>query len=123
MQRNCCVNLLGKKGHGIELDAFVEAEVVQPLKNCVSGHTTVNMCERLMANLDMMKYMRRSYMSKEGFDVHPTSRHSVQSSLPDQLKGAWFCLKRFFFLIKVVKRWNAIPLKIMVMHLEIFPKT
>ena len=97
LQRNCCVNLLGKKGHGIELDAFVEAEVVQPLKNYVSGHTTVNMCERLMANLDMMKYMRRSYMSKEGFDVHPTSRHSVQSSLPDQLKGAWFCLKRGFF--------------------------
>ncbi len=97
LQRNCCINLLGKKGHGIELDAFVEAEVVQPLKNYVSGHTTVNMCERLMANLDMMKYLRRCYMSKEGFDVHPTSRHSVQSSLPDQLKGAWFCLKRGFF--------------------------
>ena len=97
LQRICCINLLGKKGHGIELDAFVEAEVVQPLKNYVSGHTTVNMCEHLMANLDMMKYRRRSYMSKEGFDVHPTSRHSVQSSLPDQLKGAWFCLKRGFF--------------------------
>jgi hypothetical protein len=76
LQRNCCINLLGKKGHGIELDAYVEAEVVQPLKNYISGHTTVNMCKRLMANLDMMKYLRRSYMNKDGFDVHPRSRQS-----------------------------------------------
>ena len=24
LQKNCCINLLGKKGHGIELDAYVE---------------------------------------------------------------------------------------------------
>ena len=32
MQQNCSVNLSGKKGHGIELNGFVEPEVVQPLK-------------------------------------------------------------------------------------------
>ena len=110
LQRNCCINLLGKKGHGIELDAHVEAEVVQPLKNYVSGHTTVNMCERLMANLDMMKYLRRSYMNKDGFDVHPTSRHSVQSSMPDQLKAAWFCLKKGFFENKGRQDMECYPL-------------
>lgn len=110
LQRNCCINLLGKKGHGIELDAHVEAEVVQPLKNYVSGHTTVNMCERFMANLDMMKYLRRSYMNKDGFDVHPTSRHSVQSSMPDQLKAAWFCLKKGFFENKGRQDMECYPL-------------
>ena len=88
---------MGKKGHGIELDAYVEAEVVQPLKNYVSEHTSVSMCERLMANLDMLKFIRRAYTEKEGFDIHPTTRHSVASPLPDQFKGAWFCLKKGFF--------------------------
>ena len=37
IQQNCSVNISGKKSHGIELDAFVEAEIVQPLKNYVSG--------------------------------------------------------------------------------------
>ena len=50
-------------------------------------------------------------MSKEGFDVHPTSRHSVQSSLPDQLKGAWFCLKRGFFLNKGRQEVECYPLE------------
>lgn len=97
LQNNCCVNLLGKKGHGIELDAYVESEVVKPLKNYTSQHTTVGMCEKMMANLDMLKCVRSAYMSKEGFDVHHTSRHSVQSALPDQIKGAWFCIQKEFF--------------------------
>jgi hypothetical protein len=37
LQQNCCVNIDGKKSKGIELDAFVEAEIVQPLKTYVSG--------------------------------------------------------------------------------------
>lgn len=98
LQQNCCVNLSGKKGHGIELDGFVESEVVQPLKKYASGHSTVTMCERLMANIDMLKLFRGAYMGKEGFDVHHTSRYCEQTSFPDQLKGAWFCLKRGFFL-------------------------
>ena len=73
LQQNCSVNLSGKKGHGIELDGFVESEVVQPLKKYASGHTTVTMCERLMANIDMLKMVRASYMGKDGFDVHHTS--------------------------------------------------
>lgn len=43
LQQNCSVNLSGIEGHGIELDAFVESEVVQPLKNYSTGHTTVTM--------------------------------------------------------------------------------
>jgi hypothetical protein len=96
LQQNCSVNLSGIKGNGIELDAFVESEVVQPLKNYTTGHTTVTMCKRLMGSIDLLKFVRKTYMGKEGFDMHSTSRHSEQSSFPDQIKGAWFCLKRGF---------------------------
>ena len=38
LSNNCSINLSGKSGNGIELDAFVEAELVQPLKTYVSGN-------------------------------------------------------------------------------------
>lgn len=34
---NCSVNVAGKKESGIELDAYVQAEIVQPLKTYLSG--------------------------------------------------------------------------------------
>lgn len=37
LQLNCSVNVTGKKESGIELDAYVESEIVQPLKTYVSG--------------------------------------------------------------------------------------
>ena len=43
LQQNCSVNLSGKKRHGIELDGFVESEVVKSLKKYASGCTTVTM--------------------------------------------------------------------------------
>ena len=67
------------------------------MKTYATGHSTVNMCERLMANIDLLKSVRRAYMNKQAFDVHNTSHHSVQSSLPDQIKGAWFCVQKEFF--------------------------
>ena len=100
LQKNSSINILGKNNHGIELDAYVEAEIVQPLKKYVTQHTSVSMCERLMGNLDMLTSIRRAYMAKDGFDVHPTSRHSIPSSLPDQFKGAWFCVKNGFFKVQ-----------------------
>ena len=97
LQQNSSVNLSGKQGKGIELHGFVEAEIVQPLKKYASGHTTVAMCQRLMANVDMLKLIRAAYVGKQGFDIHHSSRHSEQTSFPDQLKGAWFCLQKEFF--------------------------
>jgi hypothetical protein len=47
LQDNCCVNLVGKEGKGIEMDAYVESEVVQPLKTYISGHTTVKIANAL----------------------------------------------------------------------------
>lgn len=44
LQKNCGVNLSGNKGSAIELDAFVEAEIVQPLKTYVSGKRNRNFC-------------------------------------------------------------------------------
>lgn len=48
-------NLSGNQGKGIEMDAYVESEVVRPLKMYISGHTTVNMCQRIMGNIDLIK--------------------------------------------------------------------
>ena len=70
LQQNSSVNLSGKQGKGIELDGFVEAEIVQPLQK---------------------------YVGKQGFDIHHSSRHSEQTSFPDQLKGARFCLQKEIF--------------------------
>ena len=39
VQLNCGVNLSGHTGKAIELDAYVEAEIVQPMKVYVSGKT------------------------------------------------------------------------------------
>ena len=38
---NCSVNVTGRQGCGLELDAFVEAEIVQPLKTYVSGTVSI----------------------------------------------------------------------------------
>ena len=100
LQKNCSINILGKKRHGIELDAYAEAEIVQPLKNYITQHTSVSMCEHLMGNLDMLTSIRRAYMAKDAFDVHPTSRHSIPSPLPDQFKGARFCIKKGYFKVQ-----------------------
>ena len=51
------------------------------------------MCERVMANVQMIGAIRKGYMSHEAFDVHPTTKHKEQDPFPDQLKGMWFCLK------------------------------
>ena len=111
LQKNSSMNILGKKGHGIELDAYVEAEIVQPLKNYVTQHTSVSMCERLMGNLEMLTSIRRAYTAKDGFDVHPTSRHSIPSSLPDQFKGAWFCVKKGYFEVQGRSEVECYPLE------------
>ena len=94
---NCCVNLTGKSGHAMEMDAFVETEVVKPLKMYASSHSTVAICERMMGNLDLFKAVRRGYGDRKSFDIHHTTRHSVPDALIDQVKGAWFALHSGFF--------------------------
>ena len=47
-----------------------------------------------MGSIDLFKQARSGYTSKEAFDVHPTSCHSVVQPFLDQLKGAWFCLNK-----------------------------
>jgi hypothetical protein len=42
VQLNCAVNLSGHTGKAIELDAYVEAEIVQPMKSYVSGKKMVS---------------------------------------------------------------------------------
>ena len=95
--QNCCVNTSGQTGKGIELDAFVESEVVKPIKQYSSGHSTVTVCERIMGNLDLFKAIRKRYAAKDCFDIHHTRKHSVPKALHDQVKGCWFVLKKGLF--------------------------
>ena len=53
----------------------------------------MSMCERMMANIQIIESTRKAFMSKNAFDVHPTTKHSEQDPFPDQLKGMWFCMK------------------------------
>ena len=57
------------------------------------GHTSVKMCQRLMGSLDILKQIRFGYTSKDAFDVHSTTRHSVADPFQDKLKGASYCLR------------------------------
>ena len=101
MQQNCSVNLSGKKGHGIELDGFVESEVVQPLKKYASGHTTVTMCERLMASLncyDMHTWERKGLMC--------ITLHGIASKHPFliRLREPGSVFERGFSLVPTARR-------------------
>ena len=64
LRGNCCVNLEGKKEKGVEMDAYVEREVVQPLKTYMTGHTTVKVCQRIMGNIDLLKSCRAGKQGK-----------------------------------------------------------
>ena len=68
------------------------------------------MCEGIMGSLDLFRKVRKVYESRDCFDIHHTTRHSVQSPLPDQIKGAWFCLQKDFFRNKGRKEVKCYPL-------------
>lgn len=97
MRQNCSISMKGNSKGNIDLDEYVETYIVQPLKNYVSGHTSVKMCKRLMANVQLFGKVRRAYADKSAFAIHVTSKHTEQDPLPDQLKGMWFCLKEKLF--------------------------
>ena len=94
LQQNSCVNMYGKRGCGIELDCWVESSIVKPVKQHVSGHSTVKTCRRIGSAINFIKSVRNSYRGKNAFDEHTTSRHSVPPPIADQVKGAWFCLSK-----------------------------
>ena len=45
----------------------------------------------------MVNMIKEAYRGRSAFDDHTTARHSVPSVLPDQLKGAWFCITKRIF--------------------------
>ena len=94
LQKNSSINLSGKIGKGIEHDSWVEGCIVKPIKQSVSGHTTIKTCLQIAGSLDIIHTAREAYRGRESFDEHSTSHHSIPSPLPDQLKGAWYCISR-----------------------------
>ena len=97
VRQNCSVNVSGREGHNIAFDEFMETFVVRPLKSYASGKTTVKVLKAISGSIQLISSVRNVYMSKSGFDVHRTKKHSVAYSLPDQLKVALFCLKERMF--------------------------
>ena len=53
------------------------------------------MCERIMGKLDVLGSVRSTY--SDPFHFHLTTKHKVQSPLPDVVKGMWFCIANHFF--------------------------
>jgi hypothetical protein len=64
-----------------------------------------------MGNLDVLSSARATYASREAFDHHTTTKHKEQSSLPDQIKGMWFCMRNGFFAVSGSTTAYEYPLK------------
>ena len=47
-----------------------------------------------MANIDLFGVTRDAVHSRKAFNVHTTTRHSVQDPFPDQIKATSFILKQ-----------------------------
>ena len=92
-QVNPSFNMFGKKESGMEIDGWVETFIVQPTKQNTHGQSMVKTGQRIVGNLNLVESVRKSYTGKKAFNEHTTKRHSIPSSLPDQLKGAWYCIK------------------------------
>ena len=55
------------------------------------------MCKRFMGNFNLLGSIRSFYCNPSAFNYHQTMTHKVESSLPDVVKGMWFCLCNKFF--------------------------
>lgn len=75
------------------------------------GHTSVQMCKRLMGNLYILGSTRETYASRQAFDHHTTTKHKEQSSFPDQIKGMRFCMQNGFFDLSGNNVPYVLPLK------------
>lgn len=69
------------------------------------------MCKRLMGNLNLLGSVRKVYSHPEAFNYHQTTKHKTQSSLPDVIKGTWFCLSNRFFKVCPDRMLLEFPLK------------
>ena len=52
-----------------------------------------------MGNLNLLGSVRNVYSQPHSFNYHQTTKHKTQSSLPDVIKGMWFCLRNQFFKV------------------------
>ena len=97
LQINSSVNLSSKIVCGMENDVLVETFIVQPTKRNTKGQSTVKTCQRIVSTLDLVNNIRKAYTGRQAFDEHTTKHHSILSSFPDQMKGAWYCIKNKLF--------------------------
>ena len=97
IRSNCSVNLSGIQSKAMALDEFVESQIVRPLKAYFYRGTTLKTLQMISANLEIFTSTRRAYTSKESFDIHNIKRHFEADPTFDQLKVAWWLMKRNLF--------------------------
>ena len=48
-----------------------------------TGHTSVQICKRRMANIHLFGQIKKAYADNEAFDVHATRKHKERDSKLD----------------------------------------
>ena len=71
LQQNSSVSVMGKVGKNIELDAYVESEIVKPFKSFITAQTTLNRASLIMGNIQV----RIVFYSREQLYEWPKGRH------------------------------------------------
>ena len=64
-----------------------------------------------MGNLNLLGSVRNVYSQPGSFNYHQTTKHKVQSSLPDVIKAMWFCLRNQFFNVAEGRIALELPLR------------
>ena len=85
------------------------------------GHTSVQMCKRLMGNLNLLRSVRSIYSQPNSFNYHQTTKHKTQSALPDVIKGMWFCIRNKLLQDQLVSQ-GSIPLELPLRRTNEVPK-
>lgn len=52
-----------------------------------------------MGNLNLLGSVRKAYSDPTAFNYYQTTKHNVQSSLHDVIKGMWFCVRNEMFKV------------------------
>ena len=81
----------------MELDAYVESEIVKPYKQIITTQTSLPQAQRIMGSLNLLRPVRQAYEDKVSFNIHRTSHHSVPDPSLDIIKGAEWVLRQRLF--------------------------
>ena len=89
------VSVVGRKGHNVANDEYVETYLVKPLKMYCTGRTTTNMLKNLSVSSQIIKQVRDAYV--EAFERRKNKNRKKVDSLVDQVKVCIFACEHKFY--------------------------